>query len=62
VSALLEVCHLRVVYGERVAVRDVSVTLGHGEAVGLVPCQATLALSMTRRRRLSWALRFRQAM
>ena len=34
-SALLEVCHLRVVYGERVAVRDVSVTLGHGEAVGL---------------------------
>jgi len=36
VSALLEVCDLRVAYGERVAVRDVSVTLGRGEAVGLV--------------------------
>jgi peptide/nickel transport system ATP-binding protein len=36
VSALLEVCDLRVVYGVRVAVRGVSVTVGHGEAVGLV--------------------------
>ena len=35
-SALLEIRDLRVVYGERVAVRDVSLTLGHGEAVGLV--------------------------
>ena len=35
-SALLEICELRVVYGERVAVRDVSVALGHGEAIGLV--------------------------
>jgi ABC-type glutathione transport system ATPase component len=36
VSALLEISDLRVVYGERVAVRDVSVTLGRGEALGLV--------------------------
>jgi ABC-type glutathione transport system ATPase component len=36
VSALLEVSDLRVVYGERVAVRNASVTLGRGEAVGLV--------------------------
>jgi peptide/nickel transport system ATP-binding protein len=36
VSALLEISDLRVVYGQRVAVRDVSVTLGRGDALGLV--------------------------